>query len=89
MIFDKCLLFGCQQDENHWCCCRCGADPYDSDFVEAGSLHGLVGFWRWLRSRPRVIRRRIQHRCDVCRKRMWLSSEHCCSDKCYSQWIPF
>jgi hypothetical protein len=30
------------------------------------------------------------HRCQVCGKHMWFTRwSPCCSDECYSNWLPF
>jgi uncharacterized OB-fold protein len=58
---------------------------YDADFVQKGKLDFIWWFvWKFS-----VLRRFVTSRCDECGKRMWFTSEPCCSDKCYDTWIPF
>jgi len=82
----RCLLWGCECAHDYPACLNCGAALYESEFIQIGKLS-------WIWSAYRAIREawgRLNRRCDVCRKRMWLAGRaNCCSQKCYDEWIPF
>jgi hypothetical protein len=80
-----CLALGCGLAEYGPCCPRCGAELYYSDFVQVGYLNP---FQRAL-DRIRALPGRVSRPCDTCRKRMWFTRDACCSEKCYSEWVPF
>lgn len=81
----RCRLWGCRLDEQFPFCECCHADLYDADFVQCGYFWRLQVGWAWLKALPSGLARR----CDVCGKRMWFTKEPCCSEQCFSEWIPF
>jgi hypothetical protein len=81
----RCLLWGCWCDE-HSACPKCGSALYDADFIQIGKL----GWMSRVRDLFKGIYCFTNRHCEVCGKRMWFTRHSpCCSDECYSQWIPF
>ena len=81
----RCNLLGCATDAN--ACARCGTDLYDGDFVQIGRLDFVFrAYWRV----RRVAWKFTGRRCAVCSKRFWRRGDDwTCSDKCFSDWLPF
>lgn len=82
----RCILFGCWCDENS-ACPKCGCALYDADFRQIGKLNWIYRVRDFLRG---VYVFSNRH-CEVCGKRLGFTRRgpHCCSEKCYDQWIPF
>lgn len=80
-----CSLLGCDLDI--WNCSRCGEELYGGlDFVESGII--WLGLWWlrwhvWIPLTPRV--------CVICRRYTGFgkNAPACCSEKCWSEWVPF
>jgi len=86
-----CELFGCEENGYTPECARCGAWYYQGFIFPEEAIWPPIrdaarAFIRWMR---RLVWK-YQH-CDHCGTRFWAkrSDEACCSDACYSDWIPF
>lgn len=81
-----CILWGCWCDM-HSTCPKCGEHWYGGSVVQIGKLDWIKRYWHTLRG----LSTRITGRCDVCGKRYWFWKHYynCCSDECYSKWLPF
>lgn len=82
-----CKIFGCELEEYGPACHRCGTWLYNYGFI-AREMAWLYPWYRltwWLRCN----RDWFYRRCAVCKKRMCFTKNECCSEECYSDWIPF
>ena len=79
-----CRLWGCEVERDFPYCACCGADIYN-DFAQRGYLWWVRESWWWLKALPA----RVTRRCDVCGRRMWFTDDPCCSEQCFSEWVPF
>lgn len=82
----RCRLLGCACARDYPGCERCGAGIYDADYVQIGALD--FAFRAYGRAR-RFVERFTGRRCEVCRKRYWRGDPWVCSDRCFSDWLPF
>lgn len=83
-----CLIDGCQCSHDLPGCVRCGAALYEDAFVRRG-LRVMYWLRRWKSDAVAFIK---GNKCDVCGRRFRPRDRihtACCSDKCYSEWIPF
>ena len=85
-----CKIFGCQSSDPYYPGCdRCGTDIYHWDFVQdrAAWLWPWYSFKWWVRCNQKFF----IHRCgnEDCRKLVFFTKNQCCSEECYSNWIPF
>jgi hypothetical protein len=82
-----CKLWGCWVHNDYPACGRCGSALYDADFVQIGRLNWVYRVRDALRG---IYMSLATHHCEVCHRRIWFTRHSpCCSDKCYSQWVPF
>ncbi len=82
----RCRLFGCVLDEHGPACIHCGLQYYEG-FVH---LEESIVSGRWHRFHYWVSSKNPIRRCDHCRK-LFLTRTNgaCCSEACYSEWVPF
>ena len=84
----QCKVSGCILDnEYHYTCDRCG-ESYDyGDFIHG---YGMMQYAVDLKDKLRCYRKALFRRCEGCNRVMiGQPKEACCSDKCYSEWVPF
>lgn len=81
----RCELFGCVCAEDYPACIRCQADLYE-DFVQIGRLEPV---FRAYGAALKFARRFTGKKCEVCGRRYWGGDAWTCSDKCFSDWLPF
>lgn len=83
----RCTLFGCSDHHVYPACERCGEGIYD-DFIQRGWLTPAID---WFASSTRRAWWFIcGRRCEICKRWYWRGrDECCCSEECYSKWIPF
>lgn len=81
-----CRLLGCVIAEEYPGCHRCQSAIYDVDFVQIGRLDFVFrAYWRT----RKFVQKFTGKRCAVCNKRFWRGDDWTCSDKCFSDWLPF
>jgi hypothetical protein len=84
----RCELFGCLYDS--YCgCVRCGAGLYEYEFLQepCWALKPFYDAKFWLSTHKWWL----AHKCagEKCWQWMFFTHDHCCSEKCYSSWVPF
>lgn len=83
----RCRCFGCQYDDIS-VCVHCGTAIYDWPPHEDGWFWPL--WWRVCRPFRWLGGLIIGKRCQQCKRRFWRGYDgYCCSDECFSKWIPF
>lgn len=87
----RCWIYGCTME--HWAlgqqeCDRCGAYVDGAEF-QPGWLWPLKSWLEWRIITP--FRFWVSHKCEGadCDRRIWFSSERCCSEACDELWMPF
>lgn len=81
----RCWWLGCATLSIYPVCGRCGSDAYpDPDFVQAGMLWLIYGWFRWKLLSWKPVR------CQICNIRVGFGPNTMpCCDQCLEKWIPF
>lgn len=82
----RCHLLGCLADSRYPGCPRCEAGIYDAGFVQIGRLEPAFRAYAIAR---RFVQKLTGKKCAVCHRRYWGGDEWTCSDKCFTDWLPF
>ena len=87
-----CHIFGCEMEDREGGCRRCGTWIYDWTFIHREmawlnpwyKLHLVVRLQQENSSSIRCENENCQFS-----KLVFFTQNQCCSDECYSNWIPF
>lgn len=82
-----CWLLGCLCATDYPGCHRCEAGIYDADYIQIGKLDPVFVAWWAVR---KFVQKFTGKKCEVCHRRYWVGyDEWVCSDKCFTDWLPF
>lgn len=82
----RCRFLGCVLAREGYCCDKCNTDLYDGFIDRDRSWFAPI---YQIQHRWQMKKFYRFHPCAVCETPMYFTDDHCCSQECYDDWIPF
>lgn len=89
----RCIATGCTCAPDYPACWYCGAPNYPyPDMHRFIEYPGRMGWWLAIKRRAKAAIHAVRPKtCEMCNKRFYrgYGDGHCCSDECFTKWLPF